>query len=714
MVVNLSQRPQWIKLFLFLILTLGIIQSIDAFNRFPYLRVQQPHYGPHFNLVNYKKTIPSQQPTVVTSLVNFSSEEQGQKIQRRCLVLKNTLHPIKEHDTVSIDRMKKNNHRNLARKYNRKKYFIFMFYWITCALAWRGDPKLAHAISVLRSKSISPEKTLSSSTSTPYIEPSGILISGLLVTAASLVIRLLGLPHLSNRVIKSAARMAFQLLLAGSLILDFVFQRNHPMIVFSWIAMVFAIASKEASSKVKYKYDHMKRDCALSLVLGVGSVLFIALYGIFKKTDYGTIWDARSAIPMAGLLVGNSLSSISLGLNTLLTEFGENRELIELRLSRGASIQEAALPAIEKSMSVALTPKFNNMAAAGIILMPGTMTGQILGGASPITAAMYQVVIFCGISAASCFTLFSLSHLVLRRMFNYHSTSHTLLSADDSTLISKTKKTRRRKRDYLFFWKKEKTKQIKDSKDLYRNSPVKTVTLQNSTLREDALGNSNGDFKEIRSQGVSLHIDKLVVKRTNLTISCNVGQGDRIGISGPSGVGKTQLLRTIAKLDDARDGSMSIRNQHEQTYANDTEIPGSEWRSYVTWVSQDRPTLDGTPMQFYEQILSYRAQKKKNIKSSLQNVVSPDEIGKQWSLAPSIFHQKWNSLSGGEAQRANLAIALSLGPDILLLDEPTSACDEATTLAVEKTLSEMNIPIVIVSHDCRQIERFCTDQISLS
>lgn len=127
------------------------------------------------------------------------------------------------------------------------------------------------------------------------------------------------------------------------------------------------------------------------------------------------------------------------------------------------------------------------------------------------------------------------------------------------------------------------------------------------------------------------------------------------------------------------------------------------------WVSQDRPTLSGSPRDFYESILSYATYQKR--KSN--NWRDPIEIAKQWNLSEEAWDQSWGSLSGGEAQRANLAIALSLEPDVLLLDEPMSNCDKETAISMEKTLMEMNNTIIIVSHSEEQVKRFCTSKLEL-
>ena len=192
------------------------------------------------------------------------------------------------------------------------------------------------------------------------------------------------------------------------------------------------------------------------------------------------------------------------------------------------------------------------------------------------------------------------------------------------------------------------------------------------------------------------------MERTNVEISLDLRQNDIVAVTGRSGIGKSQVLRTLAGLEKVDRPFLKVAGESAK------EMSMAEWRSRVALVPQERPTLEGTPNQFYKQARQYASQKRKEIA-----VASPSEYAEQWGLNAKAFDQPWSTLSGGESQRALLAIAIALQPEVLLLDESLSALDETTAKQVEFTLKELGVPIVMVSHSDAQVERFCNKRLSL-
>ncbi|KAL7531884.1 hypothetical protein ACHAWF_003944 [Thalassiosira exigua] len=322
------------------------------------------------------------------------------------------------------------------------------------------------------------------------------------------------------------------------------------------------------------------------------------------------------------------------------------------------------------------------------------MTGQILGGQSPTAAASYQIMIYFAIAASSCATAMLLSAIVTARMFDLH--QQALVPWRLIPGLRESSKSR--------------THGESDGAANPQSKPKFRLNGQPTLLEKES--------------EPLLRVQQLTVHSTNLTIPLlEVKDGDRIGISGRSGVGKSQLLRTIARLDPLADFHKTIHTRDVLVLEGKSwyEIPPAKWRSQVMWVSQDRPTVSGTPRELYNQILSYKSQRQQRNRSETecnQNLKmpyapAPFEIAQQWNVPAEAWDKPWNDISGGEAQRLSLAIALALEPRLLLLDEPTSSCDANATAKIEHSLIERNVTSVMISHSQNQLRRFCTSTIEL-
>lgn len=322
------------------------------------------------------------------------------------------------------------------------------------------------------------------------------------------------------------------------------------------------------------------------------------------------------------------------------------------------------------------------------------MTGQILGGQPPSTAAAYQIMIYFAIASSSCSTAMLLACLVTARMFDLRR----------QALIPR--------RLILSGLKESKTSDATQVKNEQYTSP-----LLQSKLHVDGEVSSLPD----ETSEPLLRVQQFTVESTNMYVPLlEINDGDRIGISGRSGIGKTQLFRALARLDpispthksiDAID-SVSLRGKSWY------DMSPAYWRTKVMWVSQDRPTINGTPREFYKQILNYQmhrhSKEHHNNEESILLADTPMTIAANWKLPAKAWDQPWNDLSGGEASRISLAIALVLKPSLLLLDEPFASCDAKTTSKIETTLIERNATVVMVSHDEEQLKRFCSSIVRLS
>jgi putative ABC transport system permease protein len=140
-----------------------------------------------------------------------------------------------------------------------------------------------------------------------------------------------------------------------------------------------------------------------TMTLAAAMLTAVALLGVLQPDPW---YAPRYAIPLLGMILGNTMTGIALGLDTLTTAAVRERAVIETRIALGASRFEALRMPMQEAMRRGLMPLINSMAAAGVVSLPGMMTGQILAGIPPAEAVRYQLMIMFLISGATGLGLF--------------------------------------------------------------------------------------------------------------------------------------------------------------------------------------------------------------------------------------------------------------------------------------------------------------------
>jgi putative ABC transport system permease protein len=118
------------------------------------------------------------------------------------------------------------------------------------------------------------------------------------------------------------------------------------------------------------------------------------------------------------MVLGNALTGISLSLDQLLASLDDRRDRVEMALSLGATAWEAARDPMREAVRQGMIPIINAMTVAGIVSLPGMMTGQILEGADPLNAVAYQIVVMFMIAGATALGGMLTAMAVFRRLFN--------------------------------------------------------------------------------------------------------------------------------------------------------------------------------------------------------------------------------------------------------------------------------------------------------
>lgn len=197
--------------------------------------------------------------------------------------------------------------------------------------------------------------------------------------------------------------------------------------------------------------------------------------------------------------------------------------------------------------------------------------------------------------------------------------------------------------------------------------------------------------------------DESVFTDANLSVA----EGEVVFLTGPSGCGKSTLLRVLADLEPADSGNIAVSGVKRG------DISGNSWRTIVSYVPQSRTRLQDSPMDLFNRSLSFKSRRLPQRHSLLGDPVDLVRMCEKMGIDEATIRKGWNELSGGQAQRASLAISMALGGRVLLLDEVTSACDSANTLLVEHAVSESGCAVLWVSHDPQQPARVGGRVISL-
>lgn len=208
-------------------------------------------------------------------------------------------------------------------------------------------------------------------------------------------------------------RMLVQLVAVGY-VLQLVFALQSPVAVVLILLAMTGFALQVMGARVKRRMPHFYRVMGSAILLGCGGVTF---YFCLLVVQYAPWYDPRYLIPLAGMIIGNSMNGASLAAERLAAEIHDRRDELETALCLGASARQAVEPALRTAYRAALIPTMNSMAATGIVALPGMMTGQILSGVDPLTAVRYQIAIICAITAAVALTSFLILLWGYRRYF---------------------------------------------------------------------------------------------------------------------------------------------------------------------------------------------------------------------------------------------------------------------------------------------------------
>ncbi|MDD3027517.1 MAG: ABC transporter permease [Erysipelotrichaceae bacterium] len=241
----------------------------------------------------------------------------------------------------------------------------------------------------------------------------GLFLLSLLVIPTLMVNRFLEI-RLNSQIVQAMIRMFVQLFVVG-IYLKYIFEWDNNLLNLAYILVMELIATSSTLRGIQIK--NRKLFFPLFLTVMVPNLALIFFFN-FILLRLGWILPARYVITIGGMLLGNVLNGNIVGLNTFYNGIKANQEILNYELTLGATLFQACKPHISNALTLTIKPTIASMATLGLVALPGMMTGQILGGALPSDAIMYQIAIMIAIYLNRYFTIIGGLGVFMRYLFD--------------------------------------------------------------------------------------------------------------------------------------------------------------------------------------------------------------------------------------------------------------------------------------------------------
>jgi putative ABC transport system permease protein len=186
-----------------------------------------------------------------------------------------------------------------------------------------------------------------------------------------------------------AIRTLLQLALVGY-VLVYIFALERWYLVIAALLFMLAIATHTAVDRQERSPKALLGITGAAMLLGSGLTLIYVGAVVVRMEPW---YNPRYLIPLFGMIVGNAMNAAALAAERLRSEMEGRRSEVEAYLALGASSERASREPVRHSLLASLIPTVNGLMVVGLVSIPGMMTGQIIAGASPLTAFRYQIVV---------------------------------------------------------------------------------------------------------------------------------------------------------------------------------------------------------------------------------------------------------------------------------------------------------------------------------
>lgn len=249
---------------------------------------------------------------------------------------------------------------------------------------------------------------------TPDISIIALFMCALLLVIpflASIALKL----NLEKTMLNSVIRMAIQLFLAG-IFLKYLFVWNSAVVNIIWFLIMVIVAMYTVIRSSDLNLKRFALPCFSSLVIAILLVVFYINTFVLRIEN---ILEAKYFIVIGGMLLGNSLRGNIVSITNFYKNLKKDEKQYLYQLASGASHREAVQPYLLESVHLAIKPILATMMTIGIVSIPGMMSGQLLGGSSPMVAIKYQITIMIGIFVSLTISVILTIFLTVKTSFEH-------------------------------------------------------------------------------------------------------------------------------------------------------------------------------------------------------------------------------------------------------------------------------------------------------
>ena len=248
------------------------------------------------------------------------------------------------------------------------------------------------------------------------LSPTDLSLAAILIIVLGVVSLKLRLGQ-TKQLFTASVRCTVQLLLMG-FILELLFAAASPTAIIVMSIIMLLTAGQAVTSRMHRplagKWSYLFSVTAMFL-----SSFTVTLFALFIVIDIRPWYTPQYAIPLLGMMLGNTMTGVALSMDTLTTTLFANKNIIEGRLMLGEKWRSAVQEQVTGAIRTGLTPIINSMATTGIVSLPGMMTGQILAGSPPLVAVSYQILVMFLIATGTGFGVIIAVHISAKHLFDH-------------------------------------------------------------------------------------------------------------------------------------------------------------------------------------------------------------------------------------------------------------------------------------------------------